>query len=234
MHVSNHDWNEKLFQEAESRLKEQRADVYLDDNNATPKQLKLTANDNNYYDSGTTISDLEDDSIRAGFFDPVSPEFVNVPEDHPTRVHLGLDLQIKPDWEDEAAEGGIPIYPMMKGTVTKIVDFCDPQDTKEACGKYGNYIETTFSINPGAIENETVEYKIIYGFLRKDISIGLNDSFGMDDLGYESGKAIAQLGNSGPSKSPHLHLEIRRKVVKNGKPIWHILNPKNFLPTFGS
>ena len=226
--------NEKLFQEAESRLKEQRADVYLDDNNATPKQLKLTANDNNYYDSGTTISDLEDDSIRAGFFDPVSPEFVNVPEDHPTRVHLGLDLQIKPDWEDEAAEGGIPIYPMMKGTVTKIVDFCDPQDTKEACGKYGNYIETTFSINPGAIENETVEYKIIYGFLRKDISIGLNDSFGMDDLGYESGKAIAQLGNSGPSKSPHLHLEIRRKVVKNGKPIWHILNPKNFLPTFGS
>ena len=86
--------NEKLFQEAESRLKEQRADVYLDDNNATPKQLKLTANDTNYYDSGTTVSDLEDDNQRVGFYDPVDPQYVNVPEDHPTRIHLGLDLQI--------------------------------------------------------------------------------------------------------------------------------------------
>ena len=227
--------NEKLFQEAESRLKEQREDVYLDDINATPKQLKLTANDTNYYDSGTTESDLSDDTMRVGFYDPVDPAFVNVPEDHPTRVHLGLDLQIKPEYEDEAAEGGIPIYPIMKGTVTKIVDFCDPQDTKEACGRYGNYIETTMSLNPAAtIENETVEYKVIYGFLRKDISVGYNESFAMNELGYENGKSIAQLGNSGPSKSPHLHLEIRRKVIKNGKPVWHILNPKNFLPSFSS
>ena len=90
------------------------------------------------------------------------------------------------------------------------------------------------SVNPAAIEDETVEYKVIYGFLRKDISIGYNDSFGMDDLGYENGKPIAKLGNSGPSKSPHLHIEIRRKVVKNGKKVWHILNPKHFLPSFSS
>ena len=37
--------NEKLFQEAESRLKQQRTASYLDDNNATPKQLKLTVNE---------------------------------------------------------------------------------------------------------------------------------------------------------------------------------------------
>ena len=227
--------NEKLFQEAESRLKQQRAASYLDDNNATPKQLKLTANENNYYDSGTTETDLADDSLRVGFYDPVDPTFVNVPEDHPKTIHLGLDLQIKPEYEDEAASTeGIPIYPIMKGVVTKIVDSCDPQDKKELCGRYGNYIETTMSVNPGAIDDETIEYKVIYAFLRKDIAIGLNDSFSMINLGYNADEPnpIAKLGNSGPSKSPHLHVEIKRKVMKNGKPVWHILNPKNFLPSF--
>ena len=190
---------------------------------------------NNYYDSGTTENDLSDDSARVGFYDPVDPAFVDVPEDHPTTIHLGLDLQIRPEWEDEAADAvGILIYPIMKGVVTKIVDFCDPQDKKEVCGRYGNYIETTMSLNPAASEDETVEYKVIYGFLRKDISIGLNDSFSMDDLGYLKDMPIAKLGNSGPSKSPHLHIEIRRKVIKNGNAVWHILNPKNFLPSFRS
>ena len=150
--------NEKLFQEAESRLEQQREDAYLDDINATKKQLKLTVNETNYYDSGTTETDLADDSLRVGFYDPVDPTFVNVPEDHPTKIHLGVDFQIKPEYEDEAAEVlGIPIYPIMKGIVTKIVDSCDPQDEKEVCGRYGNYIETTMPVNPGAIDDQTIE-----------------------------------------------------------------------------
>ena len=43
-------------------------------------------------------------------------------------------------------------------------------------------------------------------------------------------KVLGKMGNSGLSKEVHLHFEIIRGVMKNGKIVEHYLNPAQFLP----
>ena len=46
--------NQKLYAASETKLQEKIENVFYDDNNATPKQLKLTPEDNGYLDLGNT------------------------------------------------------------------------------------------------------------------------------------------------------------------------------------
>jgi hypothetical protein len=218
--------NEKLFLEAEKRVKNKKISTAYDNNDITPQQSKLTPEDNYYVD--LEYSPSTNDGIR--FNNPIEPELVDVVEFNSEKPHLGLDLKPKVSQIDEAmSPEGLKIRPILSGRVLNKLNGCEPNQTTNNCGKYGNFIRTQQDINGST--GLTVYYKVIYANLRNG-SINVGDDITKNEIFAES-EVIGVMGNSGISTGTHLHLEIRRGVKNSsGNVVEHILNPRKILPMF--
>ena len=227
--------NEKLYAAAETKLQEKIEDVFYDDNNATPKQLKLTPEDNGYLDLGN--EPWVEDSIK--FELPIATSLVNPQQvTNEKTKHLGIDITPIPGQTDEVeSPEGISVFPVMAGMVIDRKDDCDPQQKDKGCGRYGNYVVTQKDILDFPSEGETAYYKVKYGFLRKDGVIPMGEpiaNFNPVAVILQQTK-IGKLGNSGMSKGPHLHVEVIRGVANsNGKIVEHYLDPVLMFPEYYS
>ena len=217
--------NEKLFLEAEKRVKDKRIAMGYDPNDITPKQSKLTPEDNNYVD--LEFIPTEDDGIE--FTNPIEPHLVDAVEFDIKKPHLGLDLKPKVDQIDESLDRGLSIKPILHGRVLHKLNGCGPQQTTNNCGTYGNFVRTKLDINGNT--GSTVYYKVLYGNLRTG-SINVGETVTVFEAFYDT-EDIGIMGNSGVSSGTHLHLEVRRGVKNSsGNVVEHILNPRNLLPMF--
>jgi len=218
--------NEKLFLEAEKRVKSKRIAMGYDPNDMTPKQSKLTPEDNNYVD----LEFIPKDNDGVEFTNPIEPELVDAVEFDIKKPHLGLDLKPKVDQVDESMEpDGLKIKPILHGRVLHKLNGCQPQQTTDNCGTYGNFVRTKLDINGST--GSTVYYKVLYGNLRTG-SINVGETVTVSEAFYDT-EDIGIMGNSGISSGTHLHLEIKRGVkTTSGKIVEHILNPRNVLPMF--
>ena len=121
------------------------------------------------------------------------------------------------------------IKPILSGRVLHKLNGCEPQQTTNNCGKYGNYIRTKQDINGST--GATVYYKVVYGNLRNG-SINVGEDITVFEI-FNDTEDIGIMGNTGVSTGTHLHIEIRRGVKNSaGKVVEHILNPRNVLPMF--
>jgi len=218
--------NEKLFLEAEKRVKNKRAATSYDGNDITPKQSSLTPEDNNYVD----LDYIPSSSDGVMFTNPIEVERVDSVEFDIKKPHLGLDLKPKVNWIDESLNPqGLQIYPVLHGRVLHKKNGCEPQQTTDNCGQFGNFIRTKLDINSST--GSTVYYKVLYGNLRNG-SINVGETVTVNEIFYDT-EVIGIMGNTGVSSGTHLHLEIRRGVKNsNGNVVEHILNPRKILPMF--
>ena len=226
---------EKLYAAAETRLQEKIENVFYDDNDATPKQLKLTPEDNGYLDLDNTP--WVEDNIK--FELPIDPTLINPQQitNSETR-HLGIDLTPIPSQTTEvSSEEGIIIRPVMVGTVIDRLDGCKPQQKDKGCARYGNYVITQKTILEFPGEGETAYYKVKYANLREGevLTMGQDVSrISTTDIAFGD-VIIGKLGNSGMSRGPHLHLEVIRGVVNSsGRIVEHYLNPERMFPEYYS
>jgi len=124
---------------------------------------------------------------------------------------------------------GLTIKPVLHGRVLHKLNGCQPQQTTDNCGTYGNFVRTKLDINGST--GSTVYYKVLYGNLRTG-SINVGETVTVSEAFYDT-EDIGIMGNSGISSGTHLHLEIKRGVkTTSGKVVEHILNPRNVLPMF--
>ena len=227
--------NVKLYEKAEDRLEKIPIDLYYDGLSATESQKKLNPKQNNYIATGVTYQTppLDTDNVRWVDVTLSAGTFIVTPNEDPEKRHLGVDICPTSDNIDFANDenGGIEIYPAVYGIVTKVVDGCKPLQESESCAKYGNYVEVKTTLNNDPPEEGTAYYLTRYAFLREGITVNVNDSIERGFIGVGSGnKVIGKMGNSGLSKSTHLHFEIKRGVKQEGKIVEHYLNPAEFLP----
>ena len=218
--------NEKLFLEAEKRVKDKKIATSYDPNDITPAQSKLTPEDNNYVD--LEFSPGTNDGII--FNNPVEPELVDAVEFNSEKPHLGLDLKPKVSQVDEAnSPKGLEIRPVLSGRVLNKLNGCEPNQTTDNCGQYGNFIRTQQDINSST--GLTVYYKVVYANLRNG-SINVGEDITKNEI-FAQSEIIGIMGNSGVSSGTHLHLEIRRGLKNSsGQVVEHILNPRKVLPMF--
>lgn len=227
--------NVKLYEKAEDRLEKIPIDLYYDGLSATESQKKLNPNQNNYIATGVTYETppLDLDNVRWNDVTLSAGTFIVTPNEDPEKQHLGVDICPTSDNIDFANDenGGIEIYPSVYGIVTKVVDGCKPLQESESCSKYGNHVEIKTILNTDPPEEGTSYYLTRYAFLREGITVNVDDSIQRGEVGPGGGnKVIGIMGNSGLSKSTHLHFEIKRGVKQEGKIVEHYLNPAEFLP----
>jgi len=227
--------NKKLYETAEKRLGELPIDLYFDGLSSTESQKKLASIQNGYIETGTTWQTqyVLDDNVSWEDVTFSGGTFVVTPNEDPEKGHLGIDIVVASDNIEQANDpnGGILIYPTIYGTVTKVVDGCKPLQKENDCGKYGNYIEIKTLLHTNPNEGDTSYYLTRYTFLREDLSVNKGDEVLRGEVGPGTGnKILGKMGNSGLSKEIHLHLEILRGVMKEGKIVEHYLNPAQFLP----
>ena len=109
---------------------------------------------------------------------------------------------------------------------------CSNLQTADGCGEFGNFVESKLIITNSPDEDNTAYYIARYAFLR-NINYSKDDVIKKADCGPK-GKNIGIMGNSGLSKEIHLHVELIRGVMKNGKVVDHYLNPAAFIPGINS
>ena len=218
--------NEKLFLEAEKRVKKNKGATSYDGNDITPKQAGLTPEDNNYVD----LEFIPSANDGVTFTDPIKPDLVDAVEFNIKKPHLGLDLKPKVSQIDESmSDLGLAIKPILHGRVLHKLNGCEPQQTTDNCGTYGNFVRTKLDINSST--GNTLYYKVVYGNLRNG-SINVGETLTVSEAFYDT-EDIGIMGNSGVSSGTHLHLEIKRGVKNSsGNVVEHILNPRNLLPMF--
>ena len=225
-----------LYKAAETRLKQLPQDLYADNLSATPAQMKKTPTSNKYVDLTSTIDSpfINEDGVT---FHNVIGSGVDVDfylmDYDPEKTHLGIDIIPKEtSYEKSISKNGISIFPILHGTVTHALDGCNNLQTSDGCGEYGNVVESKLIITNTPDEDKTSYYIVRYAFLR-NINYSIDDPIKKADCGPK-GKKIGTMGNSGLSKEIHLHIELLRGVMKNGKVVEHYLNPAAFIPSINS
>ena len=97
------------------------------------------------------------------------------------------------------------------GIVVEVKDGCNPLQTANECGKYGNYVEVKTLINENpTTDGDTAYYITRYAFLRKNIGVKKGDT--IPKLKARD-TVIGQVGNSGLSEDIHLHFEILSAII---------------------
>tara|TARA_R100001463_G_scaffold12745_7_gene34347 strand:- start:2065 stop:2895 length:831 start_codon:yes stop_codon:yes gene_type:complete len=225
-----------LYKAAETRLKQLPQDLYADNLSATPAQMKKTSTSNKYVDLVSTIDSpfINEDGVTFHNIigSGVDVDFYLMDYD-PEKTHLGIDILPKEtSYERSISKKGISIFPILHGKVTKVVDGCNNLQTSDGCGEYGNMVETKLIITNNPDEDKTSYYIVRYAFLR-NTNYSIDDPVQKSDCGPK-GKKIGIMGNSGLSKELHLHIELLRGVMKNGKVVQHYLNPAAFIPAINT
>ena len=222
--------NKKIYQKAEARFKEDSLDLYLDNLSATKNQLNKTPLNNGYVDKDFFFGSetLTNDQVQ--FNTPLPLSYLNSPIVDPEVVHLGYDFVLNAEYELQASKPeGVNVTASIGGIVIEIKDGCNPLQTSEGCGEYGNYVlvKTLINENP-TTDDDTSYYTTRYAFLRKIIGVKKGDT--ISKITPEQ-TVIGQVGNSGLSEDIHLHFEILRYVKKGQKIIKHYLQPENVIET---
>ena len=214
----------KISEEIEIEPVEQ---VRLDPFDLTEEQKALVEGENGYYNNDVTLSDIPFDfqpPTDMDMVDTPSPTDANSQEGTTNRIHQGLDLTPKTEFQNEP----ISILASFTGIVTKVVRGCVVGNT--SCGDgYGNHIVIARqTVNLGdsnyLTEGTVHQYQTIYANL-KEISSQWNEN----DV-VQIGAVLGILGNTGSSTAPHLHYEVNRLVVNKDKQIVkEIINPLNLI-----
>ena len=221
-----------LYKAAESRLKQLPQDLYADPRSATPSQMKKSPTSTKYVDLLSTTSSPFVNADGVTFYDIIGSGIdvhYYLMDSDPEKTHLGIDIiPGAKAYEKSISDDGIPIYPMINGTVTNALDGCANLQTTDGCGELGNFIETKLIISNKPDEDDTAYYIARYAYLR-NINYSKDNAIKKSECGPK-GKSIGIMGNSGLSKEIHLHVELIRGVMKNGKVVEHYLNPAAFIP----
>ena len=213
--------NQKIYQKAEERLKDDALDLYLDNHSATKNQMAKTPLNNGFVDTATMATSPELVSDNVTFTYPLPFDKLSQPPSDPEVVHLGLDFVLKPEFDIEASsKDGIDVTASIHGEVIEVKDGCKPLQTADSCGNYGNYVEVKTLINDEPPENGTTYYITKYAFLKAGIKVRKGDI-----IPRHKETVIGQIGNSGLSEDLHLHFEILRYVKKGDKIVRHYLMP---------
>lgn len=219
--------NKKIYQRAEERVKDDALDLYLDNLSATKNQLNKTPLNNGYMDTETTFDSphVQGDGT---FRSPIDVQYLAAPPVDPEVVHLGHDFVLNEDYKVEASSPpGINVTASIGGIVIDVKDGCNPLQTSDECGTYGNYVEVKTLINEDpTTEDDTAHYITRYAFLRKNIGVKKGDTISKIT---PQNTVIGQIGNSGLSEDIHLHFEILRYVKKGQKIVQHYLQPANMI-----
>ena len=108
--------NQKLYVAAEQKIKQRIENKYYDDNNATPKQLKLTKEDTGFIDFDSDELQLAKNNDPVTWSYPISIEKIEKqPTTNKTDVHLGIDLRPIPSQFSEAnSKSGMTVHPITR------------------------------------------------------------------------------------------------------------------------
>ena len=220
--------NKKIYQKAEERLKDDALDLYLDNLSATKNQLNKTPLNNGYVDRDFVLGNNTLTADQVQFNLPIPLAYLNSPIVDPEIVHLGEDFVLNADYELQASTPeGVNVTASIGGIVIEIKDGCNPLQTSDGCGEYGNYVSVKTLINENpTTEDDTSYYITKYAFLRKNIGVKKGDT--ISKITPEK-TIIGQVGNSGLSEDIHLHFEILRYVKKGQKIIKHYLEPSKVI-----
>jgi len=198
--------------------------------------MKKSATSSKYIDKLSTTASpfVNEDGVT---FHDITSSGVDVNyvlmDSDPEKTHLGIDIIPKATaYEKSISDTGIGVFPMINGTITEALDGCANLQTADGCGTFGNFIETKLIITNSPDEDNTAYYIARYAFLR-NINYAKDDVIKKSECGTK-GKKIGIMGNSGLSKELHLHVELIRGDMKNGKVVEHYLNPAAFIPSINS
>ena len=219
---------ENLLSKISEDIKKEEVEIVrLDPFDLTEEQKATVEGENGYYNDNITISDVTFDfqpPTDMSKVDTPSPTSDNSQEGTTNRIHRGLDLTPKTEFQNEDIE----ITSSFTGVITEIVRGCVVGNT--SCGDgYGNHLTIAKQIvkltdsnylTPGTVH----QYVTIYANLRV-----IEPHWEVNDV-VNVGALLGKLGNTGSSTAPHLHYEINRMVVNNSKqPVIEILNPLKFI-----
>ena len=198
--------------------------------------MKKTVTSDQYIDQTSTITSTFVNEDGVTFHNIISSgidvDYYLMDAD-PEKTHLGIDIIPKEtSYEKSIGDVGISVYPMINGSVTNSLGECNNLQTSDGCGEFGNYIETKLIITNSPEEDNTSYYIARYAYLR-NVNYSKDDVIKKSECG-PSGKKVGVMGNCGLSKQLHLHVELIRGVMKNGKVVQHYLNPAAFIPGINS
>ena len=197
--------------------------VNLDPFDLTEEEKSLVEGENGYYNDNVTLSNVTFDfqpPTDMTKVDTPSPTSDDSQEGNTNRIHKGLDLTPKTEFQNEDIE----ITSSFTGVITELVRGCVVGNT--SCGDgYGNHLMVArqlVKLQDGnyLTEGTVHQYLAIYANLRE-----IEPQWQVNDT-VEKGAVLGKLGNTGSSTAPHLHYEVKRMVVNNSKqPVVEILNP---------